>query len=239
MIHTPLLALATLVGILAWPTGSRAAPDPEQGCQAGRAKAAGKYAQCIQGEVAKYFAGRGDGAKLARCVTKYATAYDKLRAKAQASPGVETCDAARFVDNGDGTVTDNLTALQWEKKTDDSTFRDKDSLYIWSPSGAAANGSLFTSFFLNLTASSFAGNRDWRLPTLGELLSITQPVYPACTTAPCIDPAFGYTASGGHWSSSTDHSAPTSVWVVRFSDGSPLVLGKAGSNHVRVVRGGF
>ena len=43
-----------------------------------------------------------------------------LKRTALANPGVVACPApgygTRFVDNGDGTVTDNLTGLQWEKK---------------------------------------------------------------------------------------------------------------------------
>jgi hypothetical protein len=38
----------------------------------------------------------------------------------------------RFVDNGDGTVTDTRTGLMWEQKTDDGSIHDKDNVYTWS-----------------------------------------------------------------------------------------------------------
>ncbi len=67
----------------------------------------------------------------------YTAAWAKLQATAPGS----TCDNARFHDNGDGTVTDRLTGLQWEQKKNDGsvhgekTFRpvhDMDNLYSWS-----------------------------------------------------------------------------------------------------------
>jgi len=48
------------------------------------------------------------------------------------------CYAARFVDNADGTITDNDTGLTWEKKvkldftTDLANLQDADNFYRWS-----------------------------------------------------------------------------------------------------------
>lgn len=36
-----------------------------------------------------------------------------------------------YTDNGDGTITGNNTGLQWEKKSDDGSIHDKDTLYTW------------------------------------------------------------------------------------------------------------
>jgi hypothetical protein len=53
----------------------------------------------------------------------------------------------RFVDNGDGTVTDNQTGLQWEKKTTAvgsvanlADPHDVDNAYTWGNLRRAANG---------------------------------------------------------------------------------------------------
>jgi hypothetical protein len=63
-----------------------------------------------------------------KCRVKYAT-WENLQKVALGSGS--SCDAPRFVYNGDGTATDNLTGLQWEQQTDDSTVRDKDNtLYL-------------------------------------------------------------------------------------------------------------
>jgi hypothetical protein len=48
------------------------------------------------------------------------------------------CYAARFVDNADGTITDNQSGLQWEKKVeldhtaDLANLQDADNLYAWT-----------------------------------------------------------------------------------------------------------
>jgi hypothetical protein len=39
--------------------------------------------------------------------------------------------ARSYTDNGDGTITDNVTGLMWEKKSDDGGIHDKDNMYTW------------------------------------------------------------------------------------------------------------
>jgi hypothetical protein len=169
----------------------------------------------------------------------------------------------RFVDNGDGTVTDNQTRLVWEKKTNDSGVHDRLNAYTWSSSGTAPDGTAFTGFLATLddpgggTCSSggptggccsnstctdvdcFAGRCDWRLPTLAELQTILLDPYP-CGTNPCIAPVFGPTAGGGHWSSTSYSILPDSAGGVSFSGGA---VGWARKStipaYVRAVRGGL
>jgi Protein of unknown function (DUF1566) len=101
----------------------------------------------------------------------------------------------------------------------------------------------FVSFLAALNGAGFAGQYDWRLPTIAELLSITQPTYPLCMTPPCIDATFGPTRSEGYWSSSTYQPGPVNAWSVHFSDGGLGPNVKLGSsaccNYARAVRGGF
>jgi uncharacterized protein DUF1566 len=226
--------------VVALVAGATAAwADPEFACQFGRTKAAGKYARCIQDALAKVYAGRSFttdqlNSLLETCVKKYGVAYDRLRAAAQASPATETCDAPRFVDNGDGTVTDNLTALVWEQKTDDSTIHDKDNNYTWSVTSADPDGTAYTVLLATLNGAGFAGKYDWRLPTLGELLSIYQP---ACASGPCLDPTLATIAGfAEYWSSSTTSYNTHQAWLVGRADDS-LALPKSAFLPVRAVRG--
>lgn len=89
-----------------------------------------------------------------------------------------TCSNPRFTDNGNGTVTDRLTCLTWEKKTGTvgnpvlcSTAsqcpdpHDVNNLYTWSADGANLNGSAATAFIQQMNAAAFGGHTDWRLPT--------------------------------------------------------------------------
>ncbi len=96
----------------------RAPATPEQKCEKARHDAAAKSAQC-QTKAIGIFHGGGTTAKLedtlSKCRVKYTATWLTLQ-KMAAGTG-STCDAQRFVDNGNGTVTDNLTGLDWEKKT--------------------------------------------------------------------------------------------------------------------------
>lgn len=80
----------------------------------------------------------------------------------------------RFTDNGDGTVTDNLTDLIWLKNA--GCFTDR----VWSDALTDAN--TLTDGECGLTDGSSAG--DWRLPNTWEITSLidlskTQPSMPS------------------------------------------------------------
>jgi len=225
---------------------AEATQSPEARCQQGRYKAAAKYASCVQKTLAQYLGGvSGDlpGVTLSKCRVKYVATWDKLVAK---GAGSTTCVGDRFVAAGDGTVTDRLTSLQWEQKTDDATLHDKDNLSTWSAGGSgstAADGTAFTSFLAPLNSGGcFAGQCDWRLPTMAELQTILAGPYP-CTTffpSPCIDQGkFGPTADY-YWSSTTYTNSADEAWLVYFDNG--VIYSNAhknGTGYVRAVRGGL
>lgn len=82
----------------------------------------------------------------------------------------------QFVDNGDGTITDNATGLMWQQ-ADDGTTRN------WENALAYAE---------NLT---LAGHSDWRMPNAKELQSIVDySRSPDATNSPAIDPLFTCTS---------------------------------------------
>jgi hypothetical protein len=166
-------------------------------------------------------------------------------------------DAARFIDNGDGTVTDTRTGLQWEKKVaadSEANYgdpHDVDNTYTWSATGTAPDGTAFTQFLgaLNTCVSpfgndGFAGHCDWRLPTLEELKSIMDIDVPGCGTTgiPCVDPIFIPTALPPlgdigppfYWSSISGGTNALS-WGFDFTS---CTCPKSTPNWVRAVRGG-
>lgn len=153
----------------------------------------------------------------------------------------------RFVDNGDGTVTDTRTGLMWEQKTNDSGIHDKDDLYTWS-TGSPFNpdGLAFFTFLATLngitpfSSTPFAGYGDWRLPTLAELLTIFDFTAPGCGggVSPCIDPVFGPTQPFYYWSATTTFGAPGFANSVDFGGGWARWDNKLSTLYVRAVRNG-
>lgn len=83
----------------------------------------------------------------------------------------------RFVDNGDGTITDRCSNLQWQKRTADTSgdgsidFND------------LVNRAQVQQYMANL---QLGGHTDWRLPTLPELRGLLDDA----RVAPAIHPSF-------------------------------------------------
>jgi hypothetical protein len=144
----------------------------------------------------------------------------------------------RFINNGDGTVTDTSTGLMWEQTTDDGTIRDKDNLYSWS-SGSPYNsdGTAFFAFLAKLNAPpAFAGYGDWRMPTITELLTIVD--LTACGSGACIDQTlFGPTSAVTYWAATTNFGNPAEALAVYFGSGVGSGGDKTITFHVRAVRG--
>ena len=151
------------------------------------------------------------------------------------------CSGSRFLDTGSGTISDKLTGLEWEQKTDNGNVHDKDNTYSWSASGSAADGTAFTTFLATLNSGAcFAGHCDWRLPTIAEIQTILEGSSP-CTT--CLDAMFlPAETTLPHLTASEDPDLTEIVREASFLSGAPANVNngiKTGSSPVRAVRGGL
>lgn len=229
-------------------------------CLAAKAKAAASFRKCSLDAEAKLLEGKE--ANLMKCGLSFEAKQGKLDAKA-AKAGV----ACRFGDNGDGTVTDYDTGLQWEvpNSLDGIAYlpnpNDVDNRYKWTATGTpAADGDVFSEFLGRLNGSEgnpfgiaacasadgsdvdggFAGRCDWRLPTVAELSRIVDVDRPACGILfPCLDAVFGFVASDPYVTSTALASNPFKVWFVSFKDGSSQSAPKGNSFAAMAVRGGW
>jgi len=119
-----------------------------------------------------------------------------------------------FTVNSEGTVTDNVTGLIWQRE-DDGVGRSWDDAIGYCDT-------------LDL-----AGHTDWRLPHQFELQSIVDygRYDPAIDTA-----AFPGTASYWYWSSTFDITAASEAWGMYFKDGDDGPMYKYNNYYVRCVR---
>ncbi len=181
---------------------------------------------------------------------------------------ISGCYTDQLVDLGD-TIFDYDTGLEWEKKINDGGPRDLDNQYCWEaascPGSAPGSGNIDEWVaLLNNTCDAdgvtdctalgdaacgggtcgYAGQRDWRIPTLEELASIAD--YTAID--PAVDAFFGddtcaesctdcsCTQSNVYWSSTPYASGVVNAWYVYFHDGRSSTSTRNSDQYVRAVR---
>ncbi len=133
----------------------------------------------------------------------------------------------RFTDNGNGTVTDNLTGLIW-LQNNANCF----GLQSWANALSAAN--TLNSGECGLSDGSAEG--AWRLPNVREQQSLIDygQRYPAL---PSGHPFTGV-QTYFYWSSSSYANYPPYAWYVDLGDGVVTYDDKANSFYIWPVRGG-
>jgi hypothetical protein len=260
MMRSPTLWTWAVTAAMLLAAGASEAAFTTDKCLAAKARAAGVLQKCRTVAEAKLLEGKS--ADVAKCRTTFASKLAKLDAKA-----AKKSLLCRFRDNGDGTVTDYDTGLQWEKKNSpdgvayDPNPHDIDNRYSWStlPDGIA-NGKVFTEFLARLNGSTtqffdvapciaadptavnggFAGRCDWRLPTVVELEGLVDLTAPGCVTGgPCLAPAFGGVSGGAYLTSTSQAGNLANVWYVVFVNPFVSVDNKVDDNYAIAVRGGW
>ena len=148
----------------------------------------------------------------------------------QQARGVEWPDP-RFTDNGDGTVTDNLTGLIWLKDADCSIFH---APRTWDYTLTVLIPQLEDGY-CGLTDGSSPG--DWRLPNYRELFSIMD-AKNFNQALPTGHP-FTNVQSEFYWTSTTHADIDDAAWYVYLGDGRVSYHNKTVYSHfLWPVRGG-
>lgn len=260
-------ALASTLA-LALPASLEGAEDPAAHCVARKQAAVGRFATCLGRAHARATLGRPE--RIARCRTRLEVAFARAEQAAEqggfacgssgGTPDLTRLEAAfgnvldsfvgpRFLDNGDGTVTDRATGRMWEQKEpndgvkDPNDPRDPDNAYTWNEAYTEFLPSLNGRISVFGETPGLGGHADWRLPTLGELLTILAPGCEDYTgLMGCTDPVFGGTPPHDTWTSSRYPEVdpilhPSRAWTVNFCPpGSTELHSINPTIHVRAVR---
>jgi hypothetical protein len=154
----------------------------------------------------------------------------------------------RFTDNGDGTLSDNLTGLTWLKNANCGGVpapNQQGALdYV-----ASLNA---TGKMNNLDCGDRSNNSvnqtDWRLPNIKELESLinygfVNPAFSGMsgtTNGTAQDPFTNFQVNAGYWSSSTYAGDPNIGWGINYTNPNTIVNngGKYWYGWVLAVRGG-
>jgi hypothetical protein len=152
-----------------------------------------------------------------------------------------------YTDNGDGTITDNVTGLMWEKKGDNGGLHDKDNGYPWSGLG---NQETIWDWLDDVNAeggTGFAGHGDWRIPNAKEMQSLVNyqnaapmtstPFHSGCVAGATVLTG-SCTVSTAYWSSTTWRRSTGMAWGASFYEGLLTPSDKSSGLRVRAVRGG-
>ncbi len=253
-------ATAALIVFAGFGTAS-AGPDPSAKCEAAKLKETGKLALCTLKSLSKSakLGEPTDTAALAECETKFAAKLTTAEAKAEGQCPTSGDAAAlaqevaglssrigdnvsgdRFIDNGNGTVTDTELGVIWQQQVAGTGCancvdenRSFGGLLTWL---GGLNGSS--------SATGLGGYRDWGLPTIEELQSIVD-----CAELPCsfvsaalgpdpTPPAVGQTLLVSGTTSTLPLSTIPCFMVVVLDDGTTDCLDETvlnGSSRARVM----
>lgn|GEM_PF-3116247 len=110
-------------------------------------------------------------------------------------------NAASYTDNGDGTVSDNVTGLIWQQVGSGP--------YTWSQA------------MVHCSPLALGGQKGWRLPTRIELLSLVDYSVVGSITPMINTTFFPTTLSSVYYWTSTPSAVPQSsqAWIVNFAQG--------------------
>ena len=152
----------------------------------------------------------------------------------------EEFDDSRYRINGDGTVTDLRTALQWQRCPSGFVLADQGTAALsddrCEPDANVTPERAWQQALTDAEADSFAGHDDWRLPNIKELESLV-----AQCSMPTIEPAvFPDTPiQPGFWSSTATEAPspqPDRIWQVAFSSGDIGYSVATDPAYLRLVR---
>jgi len=155
------------------------------------------------------------------------------------------------VDN-EACISDDLTGLTWQSKTDVTGLNDYRNTYSWydpdeadgeldyrgTENGGDCAGSACDTWHYVKAVNEIGhcGHTDWRMPVKDELLSISD--VRLAENPPTVDTHyFAYTQADEYWSANDYSFQWNAAWAWNFRFGHDRVDWKKSPKYVRLVRG--
>ena len=135
--------------------------------------------------------------------------------------------APRFTDNGNGTITDQLTGLMWMKDSNCFSFQAWEASFTKLADFNTNPGSYSCSGYT-------ASYSDWRLANINELESLVNGEE-ASTGTWLNAQGFYWVPLANFWTSTSD-AGGSSAWRVNMHDGVAFNADKTGANYMWPVR---
>ena len=145
----------------------------------------------------------------------------------------------RFTDNGNGTITDNLTGLIWLKNFNVPAAQANWATALDYIDELNASGTM-NSNSAGDTSKGGSHQTDWRLPNLREILSLLD----FSQESPPLPSGHPFTnvvsdSSSYYWSSTTHKTTTTEGWYIRLYQSGGVDKGpKTATYYTCAVRGG-
>jgi hypothetical protein len=128
-----------------------------------------------------------------------------------------------YADDPLGIITDTAMGLYWTKCE-----------LGQNPKNCEGTASTYTHANAITACSTLnLGGRIWRLPSIQELLSLTD----LSMSSPALTGGFPKVVNGNYWTSTTYAKSTSSAWVVAMDTGSSSTLSKTSTGYVRCVTG--
>ena len=136
----------------------------------------------------------------------------------------------RFIDNGDGTVTDLKTQLMWMQNDSYNVFK---RFLVFSAA---------KKFMAKMNAESFVGHNDWRLPSKEEAHSLyyrekEKSIQDKYEMALYIDPVFTEGCGYDTWTNNTRGKITAYVFSFASGTGGHKEVDDTLDTSIRLVRG--
>lgn len=152
--------------------------------------------------------------------TEYVTGDDGTYHKGVSFPSI------RFHDNGDGTITDNMTGLMWLKNANNA--------------GATKTWSSALTYIAGLNSGTYSGNcgyTDWKLPTVNELETLLN--YSQSAPYSWLNgQGFSNVQNNRYWSGTTYAPSTEYAWDILMGSGGNITgFNKTTGVYVWPVRG--